>query len=356
MACNVTFFHSDLVWIIGFINTASFYLLALMIIFFFFWLFAKPKFALISLIGLVLAFNKIKNIIPYRLSSSFTKQKPANSIRVMSWNVASFDVLNYSRTHNTKVFHKMFDLVNEYNPDIACFQEMVSGDTVISSERQEIKRFAAGLHFPYYSFSYLLREDWFSVCDLHYGTVIFSKYPIVNKETISHEPNDYNSTFQFADIAVNTDTIRVFNYHLESLRFIKKHYDYIRENIEKEASDMQTSKSIYYKMRHGFDRRKYQAEWIKEAMNKSLYPVIGCGDLNDVPNSFAYQTIGEGMQNAFVEKGSGIGRTFSGISPTLRIDNIFLDKKFEIKQYTRVKKLLSDHFPIISDITLKAEQ
>ena len=51
-----------------------------------------------------------------------------------------------------------------------------------------------------------------------------------------------------------------------------------------------------------------------------------------------------------LKKGFGIARTFSTISPTLRIDNIFADKNFTVTQFTRVKKLLSDHFPIIADL------
>ena len=58
------------------------------------------------------------------------------------------------------------------------------------------------------------------------------------------------------------------------------------------------------------------------------------------------------MKNAFVEKGSGLGRTFSGISPVLRIDNIFVDEKMEVMQFDRVKKKLSDHFPIIADVEM----
>ena len=54
-------------------------------------------------------------------------------------------------------------------------------------------------------------------------------------------------------------------------------------------------------------------------------------------------------------KGAGIGRTFSGISPTLRIDNIFVDKRYSVQQFTRIAEKLSDHFPIITDISLLPE-
>ena len=71
-----------------------------------------------------------------------------------------------------------------------------------------------------------------------------------------------------------------------------------------------------------------------------------------MPNSYAYNTIGKGLQNTFAQKGIGIGRTFSGISPTLRIDNIFVAESFTVLQYTRINKRLSDHFPVLADVNL----
>jgi endonuclease/exonuclease/phosphatase family metal-dependent hydrolase len=59
------------------------------------------------------------------------------------------------------------------------------------------------------------------------------------------------------------------------------------------------------------------------------------------------------MQDAFLKKGFGIGRTFTGLSPTLRIDYIFGDKHFEIKQFNRLVKDLSDHYMLVSDVQLK---
>ena len=85
-------------------------------------------------------------------------------------------------------------------------------------------------------------------------------------------------------------------------------------------------------------------------MEASPYPVIICGDFNDVPNSYAYNTIGKGTHDAFTDKGTGIGRTYAGVSPTLRIDHIFADKHFNIEQYIRARKKISDHYPLITDL------
>ena len=117
----------------------------------------------------------------------------------------------------------------------------------------------------------------------------------------------------------------------------------------KDEIDLQKTKNIINKLKTGFIKRKVQADRIAEEIAKSPYPVIIGGDFNDLANSYAYNTIGKNLSNSFAEKGSGLGRTFSGISPTLRIDNIFTSKQLQVLQYTCLKKKLSDHYPIIAD-------
>ena len=165
-----------------------------------------------------------------------------------------------------------------------------------------------------------------------------------------NNPNDYNSSFQYIDVIKGPDTIRIFNVHLQSLKFSKANLNYLDKAGLEADSNITESKSIISKIKTGFIKRSKQADFINDEVAHSPYPVIVCGDFNDVPDSYAYEIIGEGLQDAFVERGFGISRTFSSISPTLRIDNIFADKTFSITQFTRVKKLLSDHFPIVADI------
>jgi endonuclease/exonuclease/phosphatase family metal-dependent hydrolase len=187
----------------------------------------------------------------------------------------------------------------------------------------------------------------------HFGIIIFSKFPIINKQTISPLPIAYNSIFQYVDVIVQSDTVRVFNIHLQSLSLSVDNLKYIDNPIKNKDTVYAESKSIMSKLKKGFVKRWVQANRVKEEIDKSPYPIIVCGDFNDVPNSYAYCKIGDNLQNAFVKKGAGFGRTYSGISPTLRIDNIFADKKFTIEQFTTIPKKLSDHFPVIADISIK---
>jgi endonuclease/exonuclease/phosphatase family metal-dependent hydrolase len=189
----------------------------------------------------------------------------------------------------------------------------------------------------------------------HFGLIIFSRYPIVNRQKISFLSKGYNNFFQFVDIVKNNDTIRVFNIHLQSLKFNRTNRDYIDNPTFENSDDMEQSKNILAKFKWAFTKRKIQTYYVSAAIKQSPYPVIVCGDFNDVPNSYAYQKIGDGLQNCFVEKGYGIGRTFSDIAPTLRIDNIFVARAFTVDQFSRINKLLSDHFPIITDVLLNKE-
>ena len=359
MGCYSEVFFSASWWPVGFLTLSLFYLLLVLFIFFIFWLFVKPVWVIIFLITGTLSYKHVGNIIPFRLSSFFTQKKRVTDIRIMSWNVAQFDIMKFKESPAT--FNKMIRLINDYQPDIACFQEMVSGDTLADLNNTYYRKytfysvfsFLHQLNFPYYFYSYQYRDNFLS--QQHFGKIIFSKYPIINKQTIRNFPYSYNSNFQYADIVKGTDTIRVFNCHLQSLRFSSTNLGYIQNPSIKTDTDIEQSKNLLSKFKTGFQKRMSQADKVRIEIDKSPYPVIVCGDFNDVPNSYPYEKIGNGLQDAFVMKGAGIGRTFSGISPTLRIDNIFVDKRYSVQQFTRIAEKLSDHFPIITDISLLPE-
>lgn len=331
-------------WFLGLFTFILAYLIIALLFFFIFWLLKKSFWCCVSLITILAGWHAVINIFPLHFSASFTMQKKPGSIRVMSWNVEQFNILHHK--DHPEIKQEMFDLINKYNPDIACFQEVVAGDKKKSINYfPDIKK---ALRFVDYFYSYSIKDDFDQ--NHHFGRIIFSKLPIINKQTLVNYPNNYNTTFQYIDVLSGNDTIRVFNIHLQSLKFTKENRNYLDNPGLNSDSNITESKSVISKIKTGFLKRSVQANFIKDEIDHSPYPVIICGDFNDVPNSYAYETIGSGLQNAFVEKGFGIARTFSTISPTLRIDNIFADKDFTITQFTRVNKLLSDHFPIIADL------
>jgi endonuclease/exonuclease/phosphatase family metal-dependent hydrolase len=348
LGCYGCYFNSGDSWILGFFCLATFYIFLITIGFLIAWLLINPKWSLMSVMAILICWMPLRHVYKIGLGSSFVYEKSPEVVRVMSWNVEQFNMNPHKKTATKK--QEMIDLINEFNPDIACFQEMV-GSNVNRTAKNYIPDFEKNLKMKgsYFSYSKILDYDG----KQSFGIITFSKYPIINKQTVYGDLKNYNTIFQYVDIVAKGDTFRIFNIHLQSLRFSTNNRSYIDDPSISGGNDINQSKSILRKFRRGFILRHEQCDNVRKTMDESPYPVIVCGDFNDVPNSYAYHTIGNNLKNAFVEKGTGLGTTFSDISPTLRIDNIFTDKNCEITQFKRVKKILSDHFPIITDFSYK---
>jgi endonuclease/exonuclease/phosphatase family metal-dependent hydrolase len=255
--------------------------------------------------------------------------------------------LEWKRNNNEKsqTRLKMLDQIRKQDPDILCLEEFFhSPDTIFYNNISEIK----AMGYPYHYFSYDPDGDHQFI-----GSAIFSKYPMLDTGLVRYFRPSMTEALVHADIKVNDDTIRVFATHLQSVQFRQKDYEAIDEITTAKDSLIGNSKTVLAKLRKAMSLRSSQADIARQIMDDSPYPTIFCGDLNDTPNSYTYFTIRGDMQDAFLEKGFGIGRTFSSLSPTLRIDYILTDDQFSIKQFTRVVKYLSDHFMIMADVELK---
>lgn len=343
-ACYGHLLNPERFWFFGLLTFAAIWLLFLLIGFLIFWAFIKPRFLLISIIALAVCWNAIGHLFKFRLPDNFSKEKPAESIRVFDWNAEHFGLAEHAVKPEKK--QQMVDLVKSYHPDIACFQEMTSAEGDPSAIN-DIDQFKKAFELPYHYYSYDPAIDFDG--KHHFGIAVLSRFPILSAKTMRDETHNYNSIFQYTDLLTGSDTVRVINIHLQSLKFSGDNRKYLNDPSVTDQSTVRQSGSILKKLRRGFLKRKTQADAVRAVIDASPYPVIVCGDFNDVPLSYAYEKIGHGLLNAFAEKGSGIDRTYTSISPTLRIDNIFLSKKFEVLQFERVKKRLSDHFAVVAD-------
>jgi len=76
------------------------------------------------------------------------------------------------------------------------------------------------------------------------------------------------------------------------------------------------------------------------------------GDFNDTPSSFVHAEVSELLEDSFTKKGSGLGITYAGKLPLLRIDYIFGSKEFEVLEFETHSILRSDHYPITANLFL----
>lgn len=335
-------------WCLGFLALGFPWLFLLVLLFLLFWLYRRPRWALISLVGLALSWGPARAFMSIHFNTDTRDKKPAGMLKVMSWNVHLFNFFDNKKDPTVK--QEMIGLIRKQDPDVACFQEFFFCDSL--AYPYSIQSFRHALGFPYYAIAY---EDnansHYNGTTYHYGVVTFSKYPILQQTNIIGKERKYNDVFEYTDIVTPLDTFRVFNVHLQSLHFDKKDYAFL-DSLPLSQTDKvkQQSRNIFGKIKTGLIRRADQAAVVREIVEHSPNPVVVCGDFNDVPNSYAYTRIREGLKDAFQEKGNGWSRTFSQISPTLRIDYILFDPAYGAYQYNCIQRVLSDHFPITATL------
>ncbi|HVX52587.1 MAG TPA: endonuclease/exonuclease/phosphatase family protein, partial [Chitinophagaceae bacterium] len=114
-----------------------------------------------------------------------------------------------------------------------------------------------------------------------------------------------------------------------------------------------SKRKIAYRFREGEITHEHEVAIIRGQVEASPYPTIYCGDNNATPASYTYHYLKGDMQDAFVKKGFGPGGTFYKILPTLRIDVCFVNKALQVQQCTVPQVKLSDHYPVVTDISWK---
>ena len=346
LACLAPILNPVKWWAISLLGLGFGFIVITLIAFILFWLVFKPKFILISLLPLLLGFKSIGMFFAFNTTQKFNYQKEKETLRVAHWNVARFIEWYRNNNKGSQTRLKMFDQIKEQNADVLCLQEFFTSTNPIYYDN--LNHMMKELGYPHYYYAWMNDGDlqWF-------GNAIFSRFPIVDSGKIYFPHSKFPETLLHADIAFGKDTIRIYTTHLQSLDFKKKDFENIEEVKDEQKDIIANSKGIFAKVRRAMLVRKEQADIINEMLSNDPYPSIFTGDFNDVPNSYAYTTIkGDRYKDIFLEKGFGVGRTFNAISPTLRIDYLFASKEFEIKQFNRIVKNLSDHYMLVADVKL----
>ncbi len=346
LACIAPYLDPQSWWFISFLGIGFPFWLLAVTGFLTWWLFLKRRYALISAIALVLGFKSITVFFAFKIPKKFVAEKKPQTIRIATWNVARFIEMKRNNNKGSQSRLKMLEQIRLQNADILCLQEFFHSYDPAWYPNLDYMR--DSLHYPYFYYSHDIDGD------KHFtGNAIFSRYPIIDSGLIRYPRPTLPEALMHADIRLKNRIIRVYTTHLQSVQLVKTDYEKIDKIKEGDEGIVSNSKTIYSKIKIGVVNRTIQTDIIKQVLGDSPYPVIFCGDLNDIPNSYTYFKIRGDMQDAFLKKGFGIGRTFSAISPTLRIDYIFADTRFRIHQFKRIIKNYSDHYMLVSDIELK---
>jgi endonuclease/exonuclease/phosphatase family metal-dependent hydrolase len=190
-----------------------------------------------------------------------------------------------------------------------------------------------------------------------WGIALFSKTPIkqcgnIVKQTFRTGYGKKPFKGLYADIQCKNSEIRIVNVHLQSVYFGEQEYETIDEFRNTQNLDEHGARSIIRKLRDAFRRRAQQAEELSTFLQHQEKPIILCGDLNDLPNSYASNIISRNLKDAFLNYGFGIGHTYNGKIPFLRIDRMLTSPEFQIHNFEVIPNKISDHFPLYMECSL----
>lgn len=296
--------------------------------------------------------NKLKWLLIFILAPGFLKislfyrfdqaDKPSlkdADISVLSYNVRSFN--RYKWIESEDIHSDIVQIVKDANPDVLFLQEYYAAS---KDEHQSIiNAFAKDCELIYH-FGYAQKPD-----GKYSGLFIFSKYPLSNTQASAFSKDMVNGIIE-ANIKLGDQDLRLINFHLASYQLNTQE----EEKLEKD----ERLKSAIYKLRNGLTNRSTQVELMRQKVLESSLSraVIAAGDLNDTPHSYAYRNLNDFLIDCYRESGSGEGKTYVGKLPGFRIDYIFHSEKLHSLSYKTIRKIKSDHYPVLAQLSLATNE
>ena len=271
----------------------------------------------------------------------------SNAVSLLSANVRIFNVYAQLRDPDNASSKNFIRWLAASPADVLCLQEYYN-EPGGSPENGQVFRSdeAIGRGSGRHSF---VSTSLTNRIGAEFGMAVFSRFPIVRRGVIPFGKLTQNHAM-WADLARpatpghRPDTIRVFNVHFQSMSMAESD---IVTATESRAGLRQKAPNLLRRFRNGAVARGNQVDTVLARVLRSPYPVLLAGDFNDLPYSYTYDQLADHMQNAWASAGLGIGATYYGQLPGLRIDQQFASPRWQVlgcRVHQEIK--WSDHYPL----------
>lgn len=277
-------------------------------------------------------------------SLSTGKSQNGGDLRVMSYNVYKFIDPNDEDKSSLEVAANVAKMVKENNPDVLCIQEFA----VFMPKTQRkacIAGFGEMMGMPYHFYN----------TKSHFGNnVIFSKYPLaaINEDIPFAKENLYGTVARVD--AGQKGCFYVLCCHLISFLLTNDELAALSEPGNNKEQVGEYRRSIISKLKTAYEKRSVQVGEMLSDVPHDGRPIIMCGDFNDTPMSYTYHQIAKaGFIDGFVKAGRGIGHTYAGKLPWLRIDYVWANEQIQPMSFKRLRFKGSDHYPVMMDFNVK---
>ncbi|TGD81487.1 endonuclease/exonuclease/phosphatase family protein [Hymenobacter wooponensis] len=309
----------------------------------FYWLLRDWRVAALPLVVAFLTwphFQRGLALHPLRIATA--AEKPGQVVRVQSSNVRIFNVYPQLRDAQSNSSRQMVKFLAENPADVLCLQEFYNEpaghrwqDGSLFRTVDKIGRDAGRECF--------LSKTLTNSAGAEFGMAIFSRFPIVNRGTIKFGKLTQNHAM-WVDLRLpSADTIRVYNFHLQSMSMDEQD---IVDSYSSKAGLRRKGLGLMRRFKRGMVARNIQIDTLINRVERCRYPMLLCADLNDLPYSYSYDQLADRFQNAWATVGNGVGSTYNGKLPFVRIDNQFASPEFTVDDFwVNYEIPYSDHFP-----------
>lgn len=253
----------------------------------------------------------------YKFFSGTENPGKKNQLRIMTYNVRKFNSERW--INDNSIPKKISTFIKAENPDIVALQEFEESDTF-------------SLDFPY---QYNPRATKRSMS----GLAIFSKYPIVEQGKVNSKEHPNRAIF--VDIIKSNDTIRLYNFHFQSLG-LKPNQEFLGQK---------NSDGLVRRLKRAFKLHEKQLADFEKSLSTQNKKLIITGDMNNTSYSWVYKNLKKDLQDSFLEAGKSFGKTYDFKGFPLRIDYILVDKELNITSHQNFDIKYSDHYPIMATVS-----
>lgn len=304
---------------------------------------ARSKWAsMIVIAAILLSLPSLKLVCPF--SHSLEPQHPDSTFTVMTWNVVEFDSVTDTTSCATLRY------IIDTDADVVVLQEASQERNYLVWPGVAPLRDELIEHYPYHSSGYR-------------DIVILSKVPytVVEDTTlrnnqISESPwEHYHSYGKVFDLNIKGHSLRIVGLHMQSIGLSeddRKLYNNIATLNEKVNTKQElrfVKHSLIDKLSSAFRRRAVEACDVRTLIDSGAENIIVCGDFNDTPASFCYNTIkGDDMRDSYVDCGTWPTYTFNGHFMYFKIDHMLYKGNMRALSSSSPRAGASDHYPVIT--------
>ena len=330
------FVHPSTFWILPFLGLGYPIIMLCALFFLIVWAIARSRWffyvLIIILVGGKLHFRTVS------LTWSVEDSTNQNKFKILSYNVRLFDIYALKDENDHPNRDSIFSYLNKEQADVVCLQEFYYQDHIVGFPKIDTFETILDAKFMH------KRMSFNPAFKNYFGIAMFSKFPMITKGQVDFDNlrNNTNNFCIFADIVKGKDTIRVYNTHLQSVKFQEDDYALFGDKAIT-GNQKSTLRILTNKLFQAYVQRAEQTKMVIEHMEQSPYEVLICGDFNDPPMSYTYNAFNAKFTDAYRNTSSGIGSTYAGKVPAGRIDYIFHSDKLHSNNFQIQNRVFSDH-------------